>query len=416
LKVAGFIANRIAFNQQKSFSRFIIRLSIVATVISVAVMIITLAFANGFQETVSQKVFSFMGHIRVQEKQPMKALIAEETPLIKNDTLAAEIRKDPRVESIHPFATKYAMLKTKDEIEGVLIKGVDSTYDFDHIRQFIKEGRPIQFKDSAYSSEIMLSAYTAEQLKLKVNDRILIYFITQDTISGENKVRANKLTVAGIFKTGIEEYDRTFAIGDIKLIQKYCDWEPNKAGGYEIFLKDYKQIDQAADDIYAIPDFPLTWDTQSAKNISPNIFDWLAMQDVTRDVLIAFMIIVAVINLITCLIILVLERVRMIGILKSVGATDWTIQKIFLRHSIIITITGILIGAAIAIGFLYLQKETGFIKLKEEAYYLSEAAVKIVWWQVGAICAGTLLVCFLVLMIPSILVRKIQPVKAIQFR
>ncbi|HEY6505470.1 MAG TPA: FtsX-like permease family protein, partial [Chitinophagaceae bacterium] len=173
---------------------------------------------------------------------------------------------------------------------------------------------------------------------------------------------------------------------------------------------------EAANEIYEMEDFPLTWDTQSVRNISPNIFDWLGMQDITRNVLIGFMIVVAVINLITCLIILVLERVRMIGVLKSLGATDWTVQKIFLRHSLIITITGIIIGLVVALGLLYLQKETGFIKLKEEAYYLSEAAVKIVWWQVGLICAGTLVVCFLVLMIPSILVRKIQPVKAIQFR
>ena len=140
-------------------------------------MIITLSFANGFQEQVSQKVFSFWGHIRIQEKQPFKALIAEEIPLIKNDTLVDEIRKNPTVESIHPFATKYAMLKTKDEIEGVLLKGFDSTYDFDHLQRFIQEGRPIQFNDSTYSREIMISAYTANQLKLKVNDRILIYFI-----------------------------------------------------------------------------------------------------------------------------------------------------------------------------------------------------------------------------------------------
>ncbi len=417
MKVAGFIANRIAFNpskgsgKQKSFSGFIIRLSIVATVISVAVMIVTLSLANGFQETISQKIFSFWGHIRIQEKQPDRAVIAEETPIIKNDSLVLSIKKNPLVESIHPFATKYAILKTKDEIEGILLKGLDSSYDFSHSQQFLKKGRHIQFNDSSYSREIMISNYTATQLKLNVNDRILIYFIRPD-----GNIRPDKLTVTGIYKTGIEEYDKTFAIGDIKLIQRLNDWQTDDIGGYEIFLKDYKKIDQAADEIYNMDEFPQTWNTVSVKNISPNIFDWLAMQDVTRNVLIGFMIIVAIINLITCLIILVLERVRMIGILKSLGATDWTVQKIFLRHSALITITGIVIGTAIALGLLYLQQATGFIKLKEDAYYLSEAAVKIVWWQVGAICLGTLIICFLVLMIPSILVKKIQPVKAIQFR
>lgn len=417
MKVAGFIANRIAFSpskgsgKQKSFSRFIIKLSIVATVISVAVMIVTLAFANGFQETISQKIFSFWGHIRVQEKQPERAVIAEETPIIKNDSLILSIKKNPLVESIHPFATKYAILKTTDEIEGILMKGLDSSYDFSHFQQFIIKGRPVQFNDSSYSREIMISDYTARQLKLNVNDRILIYFIRPD-----GTIRPDKLTVTGIYKTGIEEYDKTFAIGDIKLIQRLNDWAIDEVGGYEIFLKDYKKIDQAADEIYDMDEFPQTWNTVSVKNVSPNIFDWLSMQDVTRNVLIGFMIIVAIINLITCLIILVLERVRMIGILKSLGATDWTVQKIFLRHSALITVAGIVIGAAIGLGLLYLQKATGFIKLNEDAYYLSEAAVKIIWWQVGAICFGTLIVCFLVLMVPSVLVRKIQPVKAIQFR
>jgi lipoprotein-releasing system permease protein len=187
-------------------------------------------------------------------------------------------------------------------------------------------------------------------------------------------------------------------------------------GGYEIFLKDYHQIDAVAKEIYDMDDFPITWNTVSIRNVSPNIFDWLNMQDVTRNVLIGFMIIVAVINLITCLIILVLERIRMVGVLKSLGATDWTIQKIFIRHAALITISGILTGTAVALALLWLQEATGFIKLKEEAYYMSTAAVKIVWWQVGAIGLGTLIICFLVLMIPSVLVRKIQPVKAIQFR
>ncbi|HEX6190930.1 MAG TPA: FtsX-like permease family protein [Chitinophagaceae bacterium] len=416
--VANFVAKRIAFNQQKSFSRFIIRLSIVATVISVAVMVITLAFANGFQETVSQKVFSFWGHIRIQEMQPDKSVIAEEIPIIANDTLVRAVKRDQRVQSIHPFATKYAILKTKDEIEGVLVKGLDATYDFGHFAPFLKEGRPIRFNDSSYSRDIMISAFTADQLQLKVNDRVLIYFVRPETgeDAGSVNIRPDKLTIAGIYKTGIEEYDKTFAIGDIKLIQRLNDWAANEIGGYEVFLKNYKQMDRAVQEFYELDEFPQGLDTRSVHSISPNIFDWLNMQDVTRNLLIGFMIAIAVINLITCLLILVLERVRMIGVLKSLGATNWTIQRIFLQHAIIITVTGIVIGITLALIFLYIQKETGFIKLKEEAYYISEAAVKIVWWQIAMIAAGTLLVCFLILMIPSILVRKVQPVKAIHFR
>jgi lipoprotein-releasing system permease protein len=275
----------------------------------------------------------------------------------------------------------------------------------------MKEGRPIRFNDSTYSREIIISAYTARQLQLKLNDRVFIYFIRAD-----GSLRPDRLTITGIYKTGIEEYDKTFAIGDIKLIQRLNDWSASQIGGYEIFLTDYRDMDKAVFDLYDIEGFPPTWDTQTAKDLSTNIFDWLNMQDVTRNVLIVFMIVVAVINLITCLIILVLERLRMIGILKALGATDWTVQMIFLRHALIITLTGIIIGALVGLGVLFLQQETGFIKLKEEAYYMSEAAVKIVWWQVGAICAGTLAVCLLVLMIPTILVKNIQPVKAIHFR
>ncbi|RYY56613.1 MAG: ABC transporter permease [Chitinophagaceae bacterium] len=426
MKVAAFIANRIAFSRatksepggKRSFSRFIIRISISATIISVAVMIITLAFANGFQQEVSQKVFSFWGHVRIQEKQPFKTLIAEETPIVQKPSLVNEIRRDPRVEDIHPFATKYGILKTAEDVEGVMIKGFDSTYNFSHLRRFIKEGRPVRFNDSTYSREIMISVSTAKQLKLKLNDAVLIYFIRPGTNddSGAPDIRPDKLKICGIYQTGIEDYDKQFAIADIQLIRRLNDWDPAQVGGYEIFLKNYEQTPEVSAEIYELADFPITWDSQSVQEISPNIFDWLNMQDTTRNVLIGFMMVVAIINLITCLIILVLERIRMIGILKALGATDWTVQKIFLRHSLFITVTGIVTGAALALGFLLLQKKTGFIKLNEEAYYLSEAAVDIVWWQVAIICAGTLLVCFLVLMIPSILVRKVQPVKAIGFR
>ena len=412
MRVASFIANRIAFNRQRSFSRFIIRISIVATVISVAVMIVTLAFTNGFQETVSQKVFSFWGHIRVQYKQPLKSSIAEEEQIEKNDTVVRAIKQNSSVVSIHPFATKYAILKTKDEMEGVLVKGLDTSYNFQHIQQFMKQGRWLNFNDTTYSREIIISSYTASELKLKLNDKVVIYFIRPD-----GSLRPDKLTIVGIYKTGIEDYDKTFAIGDMKLIQRLNGWKPDEIGGYEIFLKDYHQMQKISDELYYnIEKFPSTWDTKTIKDLYPNIFDWLSMQDVTRNVLISLMIGVAVMNLITCLIVLVLERIRMVGILKAIGARNWTVQKIFLLHSTIITIVGIVLGTVLGIGICWLQRSTGFIKLKEEAYYMSEAAVKIIWWQVGVIGASTLLFCFLVLMIPSLIVRTVRPVKAIQFR
>ncbi|AHF16586.1 ABC transporter permease [Niabella soli] len=411
MNTASFIANRIAFNKQRSFSRFIIRLSIAATAISVAVMIVTLAFANGFQKKVSEKVFSFWGHIRIQAMAPYQYVVSEETPITANPALVAQIKKNPQVAVIQPFATRYAIVKTKDDLEGVLVKGVDSTYNFSNLKQFIQKGRPPRFSDSTYSREIMLSDYTAQQLKLDTGSRVLIYFIRPD-----NSLRPDRLTVTGIYKTGIEEYDKAFAIADLKLIRRLNDWDADQIGGYEVFLRDYKKIDTVANQLMQSPAMPEDWDAQSIKTFVPNIFDWLNMQDVTRNLLIVIMIIVAVINLITCLIILVLERMRMIGVLKAIGASDWTVQKIFLRHSLLITITGIVIGAVCALGLIFAQLKTGFIKLDESAYYLSEAAVAISAWEIIAICLSTFLVCLLVLLIPTYIVKKVQVVKAIHFR
>ena len=410
MNISSFIARRIAFNQQKSFSRFIIRLSVTATVISVAVMIITLSFVNGFQETVGNKVFSFWGHVRVGYRQPMKATIAEEEPIEANDSLVKSIKKHSEVKSVHPFATKYAILKAPEEIEGVLVKGLDQSYDIQHMKSFMKQGRWIQFNDSTYSREIVISSFTAQQLGLKLNDRVLIYFIKPD-----GRLRPDKLTIVGIYKTGIEEYDKTYAIGDLKLIRKLNNWADDEIGGYEIFLKDYKQMNAVSQAVYEQENFPELWDTKTIREVYPNIFDWLNIQDTNQNILITIMTIIAIINLITCLIILVLERLRMVGILKTLGATNWTVQKIFLNHSALITLTGIIIGSMLGLGLLWLQQATGFIHLPEDAYYMDKAEVKIVWWQVAVVIGGTLTVSVLVLLIPSFIVRRIQPIRAIRF-
>lgn len=405
-----FIARRIALNEQRSFSRFIIRLSIAATVISVMVMIVTLSFVNGFQETVSNKVFSFWGHVRIQYRQPQKANIAEEVPIRKEDTLARQVAAMPQVRSIQPFATKYAILKTPIDMEGLLLKGFENSKGFSNLSNFLTQGRWITYNDSTYAREITLSEYTAKQLQLKVADKVLIYFVRPD-----GTLRPDKLTVVGIYKTGIEEYDKTFALADLKLIRRLNNWKEDEIGGYEIFLKDYGKMDDVSNAIYDQPKFPQFWETKTIREIYPNIFDWLSVIANNGHVLITIMIIIAAINFITCLIILVLERVRMIGTLKALGATDWTIQKIFLQHSLLITVSGIVLGIGIALLLLWLQQETGFVHLDEDAYYMQTAIVKIDWRQVAWVAAGTLLISFLVLLIPSFVVKKIQPVKAMRF-
>ena len=410
MNLPSFIARRIAFNQQRSFSRFIIRLSIAATVISVAVMIITLSFVNGFQETVSGKVFSFWGHLRVGYRQPMKATIAEEEPIRTNDSLVNSIKAMPHVKTVHPFATKYAILKTSEEMEGVLVKGLDTEYDTTHFSPFMMEGRWIRFNDSTYSREIIVSSATARQINLKLNDRVLIYFIRPD-----GTMRPDKLTIVGIYKTGIEQYDKTFAIGDMKLIRRLNSWGDNEIGGYEIFLDNYELMDELSYSIFENENFPPLWETKTSREIYPEIFDWLDIQDTNQNILIAIMTIIAVINLITCLIILVLERLRMIGILKALGSSNWNVQKVFLYHSAIITLTGIIVGTLFALGLLWLQQTTGFINLPEDAYYMDKASVKILWWQVALVIGGTLLVSTLVLLIPSIIVRRVKPIRAIRF-
>ena len=411
MNTASFIARRIAFNRERSFSRFIIRLAIAATAISVAVMIMTLAFVNGFQEAVSQKIFSFWGHLRVQHYEQYKAAIAEESPILKNDTIVSELYKIEGVRQVQSFATKYAILKTPESIEGVLFKGVGKEYDFSSMQQFLTAGRWVKFNDSSYSREIVISEYTANQLQLKINDRVLIYFFKGE----DQKPRPDKLTIVGLYKTNMEEYDKLYAIGDLTLVQRLNGWNAGEIGGYEIFLDDYHSMDKVNNEIFE--SLPAEWGSKTIRDIYPNIFDWLQLQDVNRDVVLGVMIIIAIINLITCLIIMVLERTRMIGVLKAVGATDWTVQKIFTMQGVIITAVGIFLGLVIGLGICVLQQKTGFLTFWDEnAYYMLVVPVKIIWWEVLLVVVGTLMVCTFTLLIPSLVSRRIQPARAVQFR
>jgi lipoprotein-releasing system permease protein len=409
LNPSSFIARRIAFNGQHSNSRYIIRLAIAATAISVMAMILTISFTKGFQSAVSHKIFGFSGHIRVQHFEPEKGDLAEELPVNANDTVLQVIRRDPDVVLAQPYATKYAIVKGPESFEGLLLKGVDRNYDFQHLQEFLISGTWIQFPDTSYSSDINLSSYTAKALKVKAGDRIYTYFIQPD---GSRRVRP--MRVAGIFKTGVEDFDQVNALVDIRLIRRLNNWQSDEISGYEVFIKNYPMADSISNRIFF--SLPGGWNSRSVPEIYENLFDWLNLQDTTIVIVIIIMVLVAIMNLITCLIILLLERTHMIGLLKSFGSPDRTIQRIFIYHGSIITFGGLLLGNILGLIVYGLQQRYGFITLPEDSYFIATAVMKITGLQLLWVNLGTFVICFAVLLIPSfLLIRRITPTKALRF-
>jgi lipoprotein-releasing system permease protein len=405
-----FIAKRLISGNRKAFSTFILRISVLATTISVAAMVIALSFINGFQQIVAEKIFHFWGHMRVQHFEPIRSTIAEETPIFRLDTVEKKLGNNQNIISFSPFANKSAIVKSNETIEGVLVKGVDKNYPFSKINAFLVKGRWPSFNDSLISNEIVLSKYTADQLNIDAGESVLIYFIQEN---GEMP-KTRKLNVTGIYKTGIDVYDKVYAIGDLKLIQRLNEWDQNQIGGYEIDVQDPEQMEETALTIYQ--DLPAGWNAITLKELSPEIFDWLQLQNTNKYILIVVMIVIAAINLITCLIILILERTNMIALLKAVGAKENAIQQIFLYYGSWIALRGISFGLLLGLGICFLQKYTKFIKLNEEAYYVDAAPVVVDFMQVAFVAVTTLLLSMLTLVLPSLLSRKLNPSKALQFR
>ena len=410
LNLSILITKRLISARKKAFSSFIMRISITATTISVAAMIVSLSFINGFQKIISEKIFGFWGHVRVQHYEPVKSNIAEESPIRRNDTAEFMIKNTPNVNSLSTFATKSAILNANGTIEGILMKGVSKEYPFKKLTRFLTKGQWPSYKDSGYAEDIVLSEYTANQLGTDVGKSLLIYFIQSDG----SAPRTRKLRVSGLYKTGIDVYDKVYAIGDIRLIQKLNGWEESEVGGYEIDVIEPLKMDETSYLLY--DQLPSGWNALTMKELSPEIFDWLNLQNTNKYILLTVKTIVGVINLITCLIILLLERTGMIALLKALGARDIQIQTTFIAYGAWISGIGIAAGTLLGLFICYLQLYTGFIRLNEEAYYIHIAPVDIRLGDVTMVALGTALISVLILFIPSIISKRINPSKALRFK
>jgi lipoprotein-releasing system permease protein len=408
LKTSLFIAKRIIANKKPTFSGFIIKLATVACALSVATMIITLSMVNGFQYEVAQKVYGFWGHARVQALEPFRAMVAEETPIKATREIENAIAGNPGMQHVHAFATRSVVLRSAGQFEGVMIKGVDERFASGTFKQFIKEGNNIRFPDSGYSTDLLVSTEMAKQLEIKIGDAVNTIFMR----NGE-EIRSRRQVISGYFKTGIEEYDKNVVIADLRFLQKLNLWQPDEIGGYEIWLQSPDMATSYSDKLSK--DLPQGIVATPMTRIYPNIFDWLAIQNQTKQIVIGVMLAVAIINLITCLLILVMERTRMVALLSAMGMTAMAQRNIFWYYAAYISLLGIGIGLCLAIGLLLLQQTTGFITMDESTYYVDVMPVKIVWWQVWAIVAGTFTICLLALRLPLAIVSRISIIRALRF-
>ena len=418
-----FIARKVAGAGRKSFSRLIIRIAVVAVALSVAVMIVSSALISGFKKEISSKVFGFWGHIHISNTD-MGTGFLETRPVSKNQSFYPHLDTLRRIDymdmgfqrstrggvrHIQTYALKPGIIKSKSEIEGIIIKGVGADFDWSFVQRYIIEGEALDLTDTIPSSDIIISKQTADRLRVRTGDRFIIHFVEQ----GEQLKR--RFTVKGIYKTGLEEYDKVFALADLRQVQQLLGWNEDQVGGFEVFVEnlddltaiaDYVYYNQLSNELYA----------ETIREKLPEIFEWLELQDINEVVILAMMIVVALINMITALLILILERTNMIGMLKALGAADRSIRRIFLYYAAYIVGLGLFWGNVIGLGLCFLQKQFRFIRLDEENYYLSEAPVDIQWLSVLALNAGTLIVILLFLILPSFLVSRISPVKAIRFQ
>lgn len=406
LNIEYFIAKRISVKAERTFSKLIVRIAIAGVMLSLAVMMLSIAIIKGFKTEIQDKVRGFVGDVRVFKLDLNNSF--ELAPFVPSAATLKALKENPQIEYFQPYSTKPAIISANDEVEGINFKGVDESYHWNYIRKHLVSGRIIDFTDSTKASqEILISHFTANRLKLKVGDDFIMHFV-------QDPPRKRKFKIVGIYDIGVEEIDKSFVIGHLNIIRRLNNWKPNEIGGIEIAIKNFTQLDQVSDGIYKNLD--ITLKSESVRAYFPNIFTWLSLLDVNTKVLLVLMMIVGVINMITALLIMILERTNMIGMLKAFGMSDYSIIKIFLYNAAYLVGLGLLLGNILGLGLGFIQKYTHIFHLDQGSYYLNYVPIELHFMDVLLLNIAILFICLIVLILPSLLVSKISPLKAIRFK
>jgi lipoprotein-releasing system permease protein len=416
LNIERFIAKRILSGSGASnqLSRPIVRISVWGIVLGLAVMILAVAIVTGFQNEIKAKLIGFNSHIQISNYD--NNVSAEPKPISRIQPFLTALKSDPDIRHIEVYATKNGIVKTKTDNEGILLKGVSADYDWSFLNTNFVEGKAFVLNDTV-SKNIVISKYLSDKLNFKLNDKMIIYFIVDRFDSLGNKLRtetaAKDFYISGIYETGLEDVDKTLVLSDIRRIQKMNGWSEDEVAGFEISINDYKKIDDIGYEIDALIGQGLV--AQTIKQTNPAIFSWLDMMDMNAIIVLVLMVVVAGINMMSALLILILERTNMIGILKAMGAGNGSIQKIFLYNAVYLIGKGMLWGNLLGISIALIQKYFGIFKLDPTAYYISQIPINFSLLHILLLNAGTLVCCILMLIIPSFIISKITPVKAIRF-
>ena len=405
-----FLAKRIIGSKayKSSISAPIIKIGIAAIAIGIVVMMVAIATGIGLQQKIRDKVVAFNGHVIISN---FDSNTSQESvvPISKNQRFYPEFKSVEGIKHVQAVAAKFGVIRTETDFEGVYLKGVGADYNWEYFKEFLVDGKLPDYSKTR-NEDVLISQYLANRLQFKIGDTFQMVFPKEDAEKLPNIITYH---IVGMYNSGFQDLDAQYVIGDIRHIQRINKWQPDQIGNFEVFINDYKQLPEKGIEIYQ--NTPSTFNTESITEKYASVFEWINIFDKNIYGIIGIMILVAGINMITALLVLILERTQMIGILKALGSNNWSIRKLFLYNASYLIILGLFWGNLIGLGLLLAQKYFKLFPLDPSVYYVSEAPVYISFGYIIALNIGTLVLCLLMLLVPSYIITKISPVKAIRF-